>query len=870
MFSIFRLIRLLLLCLLPLAGWAQSSLPPCAFFTLIKHDCYGERTYPGGAKYIGEFRDNKRHGKGRESFPSGDHYVGEFRNGKRNGQGIYTNAIGEKYVGEFRDDKRNGQGIEFGANEVIKRAGQWSDGSFVPPKSDETEVIAAGDRAELLAGKPSREIINTPNEDASTQSTLIFNRQQLASYFLKKSPIVSTNQLLSASAGAQPPLPTAPSASYGEKIVKLIRDNIKFTSLGFGQSSVVVLVLTSPEGRITQSRITSASGNRAFDEAVLRGIQKLEFVPQDDDGRVPAVLVRDGLEVRVSMSPESSTRHQPTDNVIKHQFGDAVQHLFGDVMSIALEASAIKGLAWKDRIDRAVQEELSVWLTPDASGLDDVPMPVFPEALVLRQEAWESNAEFEARVDGERRWRREVIDRIESEYRLMVDKRNRRVEQYNQSRRERELRLSEYRRGLVVAGMEILAPTPLLYEADFDQKSGALTILSESDGFGKQAFSFIGTSQAFRRSALTELRKMKAVAEFQVSDSGDVSVRALTVKSGSLSAKGFPSSAGASPVQLASVTLSSATTAVIAQQSAVMVDRNQVEQILYREENESLRKRLEEQRRQQEQAVANAEARAAAEIARIRAEADAERKKLADARPVQNLVSVQEAHALVIGNSAYPGGNRLANPVNDATAMSEKLRSMGFKVTEISNANRVQMVRSLSDFTKSASRADLTLLFYAGHGVQIQGVNYMVPIDMSLNDPSQATLEAVSLTQVVEQYLPGKTKLVFLDACRDNPLMNSGLRGVARGLAPISVSEGTLISYATKDGQTASDGVGARNSPFTAALLEHLGDPNDIAVVLRKVREKVMLATGGKQQPWEYGSLTGGELVLARVRQGQR
>ena len=142
----------------------------------------------------------------------------------------------------------------------------------------------------------------------------------------------------------------------------------------------------------------------------------------------------------------------------------------------------------------------------------------------------------------------------------------------------------------------------------------------------------------------------------------------------------------------------------------------------------------------------------------------------------------------------------------------------------------------------------------------------MIPVDMSLNDPAQATLQGVSLTQAVEQYLPGKTKLVFLDACRDNPLLVSSARGISKGLAPINVSEGTLISYATKDGQTAADGVGSKNSPFTAALLEHIDEPQDIGVVLRKVREKVMLATGGKQQPWEYGSLTGGELVLARVR----
>ena len=107
---------------------------------------------------------------------------------------------------------------------------------------------------------------------------------------------------------------------------------------------------------------------------------------------------------------------------------------------------------------------------------------------------------------------------------------------------------------------------------------------------------------------------------------------------------------------------------------------------------------------------------------------------------------------------------------------------------------------------------------------------------------------------------------MFLDACRDNPLQRSNDRSVSKGLAPISVAQGTLIAYATKDGQTASDGVGQKNSPFTKALLEHLSDQPDIAVILRKVREKVMTATGGKQQPWEYGSLTGGELVLSGAK----
>jgi len=264
-----------------------------------------------------------------------------------------------------------------------------------------------------------------------------------------------------------------------------------------------------------------------------------------------------------------------------------------------------------------------------------------------------------------------------------------------------------------------------------------------------------------------------------------------------------------------------------------------------------------------------------AERDRLTSEVEAERRKrqelesqLAD-QPKSLQALKRNAHALVIGNGAYPGSGRLDNPVNDANAISQKLRSMGFTVTTVTDTNRQKMVQSLAQFKRSAAEADLSLLFYAGHGVQIFGTNYILPTDVDQTDPAQATIQGVSLNSVVENFLPGKTKLVFLDACRDNPLQRANDRSVSKGLAPISAAEGTLISYATKDGQTAADGVGSKNSPFTQALLEHLNDPQDIAVVLRKVREKVMKATGGKQQPWEYGSLTGGELVLSRI-QGAR
>ena len=235
------------------------------------------------------------------------------------------------------------------------------------------------------------------------------------------------------------------------------------------------------------------------------------------------------------------------------------------------------------------------------------------------------------------------------------------------------------------------------------------------------------------------------------------------------------------------------------------------------------------------------------------------------AEPALHPKTTLSVHAIVIGNGAYQGSGRLTNPINDARAISAKLKGMGFKVTTVENADRTKLVSSLVKFSASAADSDLTLFFYAGHGVQISGTNYMLPTDTNLNQIGGVELHGISLNSVVDRFLPGKTKLVFLDACRDNPLLQLASRGVSRGLAPISVSQGTLISYATKDGSVAADGDG-KNSPFTKALLQHIDAPEDIAVVLRRVRDQVMTDTDGQQQPWEYGSLSGGSLILSAIR----
>jgi len=529
-----------------------------------------------------------------------------------------------------------------------------------------------------------------------------------------------------------------------------------------------------------------------------------------------------------------------------------------------------KNIPWSDRVSQVVANNLKKWLE-DAGGvnLKEIPSPTFPPALKLSQEVWESNKEFENRVTVERIKRQKEIDAIQVEYKSKVDQRNVQIQQLNAARLEKERSLSAKRKeylGYALAAINLQISSKAV---SFDQERAILYVDLSINNGKTEKYAYQNAPIEIRKTALTNLSNLSFKPEFFVTDIGEFGIKNITAQVGQDISLGSLSQSDSitQPLRVATIEVPVTSQAPLTQQSALVVDRNQVEQILYRDENESLRKRLEDLRRSQEQTLAEQSKKASEEIAKLRAEAEALKLQQGNAqqsRPI-NYGRTLVAHALVIGNSAYAGSSRLPNPVNDAKAMTQKLRSLGFIVTEATDTNRSSLVSALSRFSQTAAKADITLLFYAGHGVQISGTNYMLPIDLNLNDLSQAPLQGVSLNSVVEQYLPGKTKLVFLDACRDNPLMQVSSRGVTKGLAPINVSEGTLIAYATKDGQVAQDGIGG-NSPFTSALLAHIDDPDDIAVVLRKVRENVMLKTNGTQQPWEYGSLTGGALVLSAIK----
>jgi len=223
--------------------------------------------------------------------------------------------------------------------------------------------------------------------------------------------------------------------------------------------------------------------------------------------------------------------------------------------------------------------------------------------------------------------------------------------------------------------------------------------------------------------------------------------------------------------------------------------------------------------------------------------------------------------ALVVGNSAYQSTTPLANPLNDARDMAAALEAVGFEVVEALDADRRKLDGALRAFTDKLAGADVALFFYAGHGLQVGAQNYLVPVDAKLERERDLEFEAVKLDFVLRQMeidREGKTTIVILDACRDNPLtrnlartMGTRSTAVGRGLAAASTGLGTFIAYSTQPGNVAVDGQG-RNSPFTAALVKHMGEKGrNLPATMIEVRKEVVAATGGAQVPWDHSALTG-------------
>jgi uncharacterized caspase-like protein len=220
--------------------------------------------------------------------------------------------------------------------------------------------------------------------------------------------------------------------------------------------------------------------------------------------------------------------------------------------------------------------------------------------------------------------------------------------------------------------------------------------------------------------------------------------------------------------------------------------------------------------------------------------------------------------ALVVGNSKYLGVPALTNPGRDAAAVAAALRDLGFKNVRLAtDLSREKLIDALRSFSAEAAAADWAVVYFAGHGIEVNHVNYLIPVDAKLATDRDIQFEALPLDQVLGAVEGAKKpRLILLDACRDNPFTRSMSRTVAsrsigRGLAAIEPERGTLVVYAAKGGQQSFDGSGS-NSPFVAAFLKQLAYPGvEIRKLFDLVRDDVIDATGGKQQPYTYGSLSG-------------
>ena len=225
-------------------------------------------------------------------------------------------------------------------------------------------------------------------------------------------------------------------------------------------------------------------------------------------------------------------------------------------------------------------------------------------------------------------------------------------------------------------------------------------------------------------------------------------------------------------------------------------------------------------------------------------------------RKAQTASSGEKRVALVIGNAAYPGAGALKNPVNDANDIAAKLKKLGFDVTVRTDMRYRDMLRSLTDFGDKVKEGSEALFFYAGHGMQVKGRNYLIPVDAEIRTEGSVSSEAVDVDQLLDKLSQARLSIVILDACRNNPFERR-FRGGGQGLAQINAPTGTLIAYATAPGKVAADGDG-RNGLYTQELLKAMDIPGmKIEDVFKRVRGNVIRVTGDAQTPWESSSLTG-------------
>lgn len=217
-------------------------------------------------------------------------------------------------------------------------------------------------------------------------------------------------------------------------------------------------------------------------------------------------------------------------------------------------------------------------------------------------------------------------------------------------------------------------------------------------------------------------------------------------------------------------------------------------------------------------------------------------------------------YALVIGNGSYKF-SPLKNPANDAADMASTLRSLRYEVTVVVDQNPAQMRDTVTSFYNKIKQQDaISVFYYAGHAIQANNINYLIPVNAKITSYDSMKTEAFSINELLYalKRASSKQNIIILDACRNNPFkiknVDNTLAALPKGLAPIEAPTGTLIAYATEPGNVASDGKG-ENGTYTSALLRHITQSETAEALFKKVRKDVLSSTSNRQTPWEHSSL---------------
>jgi hypothetical protein len=788
------LIRFLLLCLLPMAGWAQSSLPQCSRFTTAAwNNCFGTMNLPNGNKYVGEFRNGNFFGKGTYTWVDGSKYTGEWKNDRAHGQGTWNYSNGEIYIGEFRDDERDGQGSwshpngerYSGGFKRDRREGRgvytWPDGSSYAGEFKGDKRNGVGTffflNGEKYVGEYRDDERNGQGVRYAPNGTIIeegrWENSRLAQSFAvdtKRFPFYAQAPSVAPVDGrpssALPQCPTDTSLRWHDCFGNLTVRNLgKYVGVFrdgklYGPGSWV-----HPSG---------AQYVGEFSDSLRTG-QGIRYA---SDG----TIVQQGIWEK--------------DSLVRSSVVDVVRFPF-DPKVVPASATSAPLMAERDRlaaeadVERKRVIEFEKKLAAEASERSRLAAEV--------EEARRQHQQLQDRLTQEARERERLVAEVRERDRLAAETAEaRRQQELAQEAREKE-RLTVEARDRLAAEARERERQAAQVQQELEQR-----LATEARERERQTVE----AEAARRKQQELERQLAAQAEEA------------------------------------------------------------------RRQQQQLQERLAQEAKERERVAAEA-----AERSRASAEAEAEaaRRRLQElearlaalqpqsaSRPSSQAAAIrnQRRVALVIGNAQYKV-SPLENPVNDATDVDQTLRQLGFQTTLVRNATLGQMREATRRFADQLGAADVALIYFAGHGIESNRKNYMIPVNADLKFEYELADQAydagnwLEMLESIKSSNAERVNIVILDACRNNSLI--GARSLGRGLGRMDAPTGTFLAYSTAPGKVAADGArGQRNSPFTRHLLSVMQQPGlPIEEAFKEVRRNVSRETNGAQVPWESTSLTG-------------